>query len=64
MDLMKVEILGLDKSVEIDCDAIKPYTIDGETYEQTAIADDGTFVAFCPASVSWVQLWGSKPEDY
>ena len=62
--MKKVEVMGLNKIVEINTDTIKPYTIDGEAYEETAIASDGSLVAYCPASNFWVQLYPSRPEDY
>ena len=63
MNLVKMELMG-GEIVEFDADTIKPYTIDGETYEKTAIASDGSLVAYCDSTNFWVHLWGSRPEDY
>lgn len=59
-----VEIMGLDKTVEIDVKEVKSYKFDADNYEETAIASDGSLVAYDCAVNSWVQLWPSRPEDY
>ena len=59
-----VQIEWMDKSVTIETDELRPYTAGDDTYEETAIASDGTLVAYDNASNMWVQLWTCRPEDY
>jgi hypothetical protein len=59
-----IEIMGLGKTVQINMGEIKAYAVDGDIYEETAIADDGSLVAYEDATNAWVQLWPSRPEDY
>jgi len=57
---IKISIAGINKEVWIDINEIKPYS----DLEETAMADDGTCVAWDDAINSWVQIWPRKPEDY
>ena len=59
-----IEIEGMNKTVTIETDELRPYTAGDDAYEETAIADDGSCVAYDDASNTWVQLWPSRPEDY
>lgn len=61
MNMMTVEIYGLDLDVEIDENKIEEYDFTEygqvvEHYEESYVLDDGRWIAFDDAVNSWVML--------